>query len=194
MSSGSAALWLDKHRPKRLNKLDYHKRQAEHLERLVKSDFPHLLMSGPSGSGKKTRLVAMLRELYGAGSERLRIEHQNFETPSKKKLEIITVASNYHIEVGKKFFAFLKLFCLKTCSHRPKKGQPERRGDLWPRRHPRTDQNGGLCSTSSHWGRGIASFQGGGDHRSRQADQGRSARPPPDHGEVHVHLPHRFDG
>jgi len=96
------ALWLDKHRPKKLSKLDFHKRQAEHLERLVKSggDFPHLLVSGPPGAGKKTRVVALLRELYGAGTERLRIEHQNFETPSKKKLEIITVASNYHIEVN----------------------------------------------------------------------------------------------
>ena len=126
------ALWLDKHRPKKLSKLDFHKRQAEHLERLVKvsnphkgrltyqnslifktsiytlcfwfqtgsGDFPHLLVYGPPGAGKKTRVVALLRELYGAGSERLRIEHQNFETPSKKKLEIITVASNYHIEVN----------------------------------------------------------------------------------------------
>merc|ERR1711973_155059 len=97
------ALWLDKHRPKRLSKLDYHKRQAEHLERLVKTgsgDFPHLLVYGPPGAGKKTRVVALLREMYGAGSERLRIEHQSFETPSKKKLEIVTVASNYHIEVN----------------------------------------------------------------------------------------------
>ena len=95
------SLWLDKYRPKKLSKLDYHKRQAEHLERLAKcsADLPHLLVYGPSGAGKKTRVVALLRELYGAGVERLRIEHQNFETPSKKKLEIITVASNYHIEV-----------------------------------------------------------------------------------------------
>ena len=39
------ALWLDKYRPKRLNKLDFHKKQAEHLEKLVKTgDFPHLLV------------------------------------------------------------------------------------------------------------------------------------------------------
>ena len=40
------ALWLDKHRPKKLSKLDFHKKQAEHLEKLVKSgDFPHLLVT-----------------------------------------------------------------------------------------------------------------------------------------------------
>ena len=68
------ALWLDKHRPKKLNKLDFHKKQADHLEKLVKSgDFPHLLVHGPPGSGKKTRVMALLRELYGNGVDRLRI-------------------------------------------------------------------------------------------------------------------------
>ena len=41
-------------------------------------DFPHLLVYGPSGSGKKTRIMCILRELYGAGVEKLRIEQQNF--------------------------------------------------------------------------------------------------------------------
>ena len=55
---------------------------------------------GPPGAGKKTRIMALLREMYGSGVDRLRIEHQNFETPSKKKLDIVTIASNYHIEVN----------------------------------------------------------------------------------------------
>merc|ERR1719348_2862512 len=58
------------------------------------------MVYGPSGSGKRTRVMCVLRELYGAGSERLRLEHHNFTTPSKKKIEITTVASNYHIEVN----------------------------------------------------------------------------------------------
>ena len=45
-------------------------------------------------------MVCLLRELYGAGVERLRIEQQTFETPSKKKIDINTIASNYHIEVN----------------------------------------------------------------------------------------------
>jgi len=95
------ALWLDKHRPKKLSKLDFHKKQAEHLEKLVKSgDFPHLLVHGPPGAGKKTRIMALLREMYGNGVDRLRIEHQTYETPSKKKIDVSTIASNYHIEVN----------------------------------------------------------------------------------------------
>ena len=67
------SLWVDKHRPKQLTKLDYHQEQAEHLELLVKGgDFPHLLVYGPPGAGKKTRVMCLLRELYGAGVERLR--------------------------------------------------------------------------------------------------------------------------
>ena len=44
--------------------------------------------------------MCLLREMYGPGVERLRIEHQSFLTPSKKKVEITTIASNYHIEVN----------------------------------------------------------------------------------------------
>jgi len=44
--------------------------------------------------------MCLLKELYGAGVEKLRMEHQTFTTPSNKKIEIMTVASNYHIEVN----------------------------------------------------------------------------------------------
>ncbi|KAK3611123.1 hypothetical protein CHS0354_007382 [Potamilus streckersoni] len=95
------SLWVDKHRPTSLNKLDYHKDQASRLKMLVQSgDFPHLLVYGPSGSGKKTRIMCLLRELYGSGVEKLRIEQNSFTTPSNKKIEISTISSNYHIEVN----------------------------------------------------------------------------------------------
>lgn len=95
------SLWVDKHRPKDLMKLDFHKEQAARLKNLVQlSDFPHLLVYGPSGAGKKTRIMCLLRELYGSGVERLRQETMNFTTPSNKKIEIMSVSSNYHIEVN----------------------------------------------------------------------------------------------
>ncbi|TKS82879.1 Replication factor C subunit 3 [Collichthys lucidus] len=95
------SLWVDKYRPTLLGKLDYHKEQATQLKNLVQcGDFPHLLVYGPSGAGKKTRIMCLLRELYGAGVEKLRIEHQTVVAPSKKKIEINTIASNYHLEVN----------------------------------------------------------------------------------------------
>ncbi|XP_063807863.1 replication factor C subunit 3 [Pseudophryne corroboree] len=95
------SLWVDKYRPSSLAKLDFHKEQAAQLRNLVQcGDFPHLLVFGPSGAGKKTRIMCLLRELYGAGVEKLRIEHQSITTPSKKKIEISSIASNYHLEVN----------------------------------------------------------------------------------------------
>ncbi|KAM7426704.1 Subunit of heteropentameric Replication factorC (RF-C) [Porites harrisoni] len=95
------SLWVDKYRPTSLSKLDYHKDLATHLKKLVHcGDFPHLLVYGPSGSGKKTRIMCILRELYGAGVEKLRIEQQNFTTPSNKKIEMSTIGSAYHLEVN----------------------------------------------------------------------------------------------
>ena len=120
------SLWVDKYRPNSLSKLDFHLEQAQRLQQMVaKGNFPHLLVYGPPGAGKKTRIMALLRELYGPGVEKLRMEHQNFtvsraffkltyllfitlakkcyvsfQTPSNKKIEVMTVASNYHIEVN----------------------------------------------------------------------------------------------
>lgn len=61
-------LWVEKYRPKSLRELDYHKDINEILTKLAQSgDFPHLLFYGPNGAGKKTRIMAFLREVYGNG-------------------------------------------------------------------------------------------------------------------------------
>ncbi|KAI9207139.1 P-loop containing nucleoside triphosphate hydrolase protein [Polychytrium aggregatum] len=94
------SLWVDKYRPVSLDKLSYHEALTAQLKSLAASgDFPHLLVYGPSGAGKKTRIVAVLRELYGPGVEKLKIDVRNFATPSGRKLEINLIASNYHIEI-----------------------------------------------------------------------------------------------
>lgn len=62
-------------------------------------DFPHLLFYGPSGAGKKTRIVATLKELYGPGVEKIKIDSRVFQTPSNRKLEFNIVTSIYHLEI-----------------------------------------------------------------------------------------------
>lgn len=63
-------------------------------------EIPHLLFYGPAGSGKKTRVLALLKRIYGPGAERVRLEHRTFKTPSNRVVELTTVASNYHIEMS----------------------------------------------------------------------------------------------
>ncbi|TFY55498.1 hypothetical protein EVG20_g9295 [Dentipellis fragilis] len=58
-----------------------------------------MLFYGPSGAGKKTRIACTLRQLFGAGVEKLKIDQRVFLTPSKRKLDVNVVQSNYHIEL-----------------------------------------------------------------------------------------------
>jgi replication factor C subunit 3/5 len=72
-------LWVDKYRPTALQELDYHPEVTTRLKNLARTnDLPHLLVYGPSGAGKKTRVMAMLRELYGDGALKVRLEHKSF--------------------------------------------------------------------------------------------------------------------
>jgi hypothetical protein len=41
------------------------------LFQVASGDFPHTLFYGPSGAGKKTLLISLLREIYGAGAEKV---------------------------------------------------------------------------------------------------------------------------
>ncbi len=93
------ALWVDKNRPNSLSKLTLHGEVTQKLSALANSDeIPHLLFYGPPGAGKKTRVMALLREIYGAGVERIKLEHRTFKNNSGKSIEITTMGSNYHIE------------------------------------------------------------------------------------------------
>ncbi|KAG8860712.1 Replication factor C (RF-C) subunit [Serendipita sp. 411] len=94
------SLWVDKHRPRTLADLHYHKDLSTRLKSLAASgDFPHMLFYGPSGAGKKTRIAGTLRELFGPGTEKLKIDQRVFMTPSRRKLDLNIVQSNFHIEI-----------------------------------------------------------------------------------------------
>ena len=80
------------YRPHSLQDLHYHHDISNKIEALVKfivrvfipssfncqrlqtssNDFPHLLFYGPSGSGRKTRIMCTLKQLFGASVEKVR--------------------------------------------------------------------------------------------------------------------------
>jgi replication factor C subunit 3/5 len=94
-------LWLDKWQPKKLGKMDYHDSLSERMSAMAGSvDVPHLMVYGPPGAGKKTRVMAFLREVFGPGASKLRLEHASFKTPSGKSIDVTTIASNFHVEIN----------------------------------------------------------------------------------------------
>lgn len=68
----AAMLWVDKYRPNQLEKLDYHEDITQQLQRIGCKEnvnrMSHLLFYGPSGAGKKTRVMALLREVCAQSS------------------------------------------------------------------------------------------------------------------------------
>lgn len=76
-------LLVDKQRPKSLSEMDYHKDISQNLIKMViaenptmseqatSGEIPHILFYGPSGAGKKTRVLALLREMFGNGVEKV---------------------------------------------------------------------------------------------------------------------------
>ena len=93
-------LWIDKYRPTRISDLDINVEQKVTLQAMLtnsKCNIPHLLMYGPSGSGKKTRTMAILREIYGSAVDKVKMEKITFTLDSSRKIEVDTVASNYRL-------------------------------------------------------------------------------------------------
>lgn len=60
------ALLIDQHHPRKMEELDFHPEVTNILESFVRAkSIPNLMVYGPPNSGKKTRIMATLRELYG---------------------------------------------------------------------------------------------------------------------------------
>lgn len=96
-------LWVDKYRPKTLDKVIVHEDVAQNLKKLVtEQDCPHLLFYGPSGSGKKTLIMALLRQMFGTSAEKVKVENKTWKVDAGSRtidLELTTLASTYHVEL-----------------------------------------------------------------------------------------------
>lgn len=95
------ALWVDKYRPHSFDKMNLHENLNTRLKKLAASgDLPHLMFCGPSGAGKKTRILALLKELFGVSSEKVKVQQKSFQfTEPKVTVEMTILYSNHHIEL-----------------------------------------------------------------------------------------------
>lgn len=102
--SSEHRLWVEKYRP-----INFHQAQTMHndqitmLQKLAQSDdFPHILLYGPSGSGKRSLTKCILQELYQTNAvHKIKSELKEFKTGANNTttVECIVFSSNYHIEV-----------------------------------------------------------------------------------------------
>jgi len=123
-----AMLWVDKHRPKTLDTVDYHADLSNRLKRIAATgELPHMLVAGPSGAGKSTRVHALLREIYGPGVDMVKVETRsvapNPNTPTNT-IDIQVVVSNHHLQltpsdVGTKDRAVVMQLIKEVASHPP---------------------------------------------------------------------------
>ncbi|GMM27353.1 replication factor C subunit 5 [Martiniozyma asiatica (nom. inval.)] len=101
------SLWADKHRPTTLKQLTHHADLTKQLTSLAGSgtNFPHLLIHGPQGSGKKTRVMAILRALYGtSAAEKMKVDVRTVQTMTNsgtagRKIEFNVISSSVHLEI-----------------------------------------------------------------------------------------------
>ncbi|PON38246.1 AAA+ ATPase [Parasponia andersonii] len=97
-------LWVDKYRPKTLDQVLVHQDVAQNLKKLVtEQDCPHLLFYGPSGSGKKTLILALIRQIFGASADKVKVENRTWKIDAGSRtidLELTTLSSTNHVELS----------------------------------------------------------------------------------------------
>jgi replication factor C subunit 3/5 len=94
-------LWVDRHRPKKLEDVELLPEVTNLLTHLADSgDMPHLLFYGPSGSGKKTRVMALLHRIYGQNVFSIKLEHKSMQVTDSKTIDFTTLSSPYHIDMN----------------------------------------------------------------------------------------------
>ncbi|XP_069153431.1 replication factor C subunit 3-like isoform X1 [Solanum lycopersicum] len=97
-------LWVDKYCPKTLDKVIVHGDVAQNLRKLVsEGDCPHLLFYGPSGSGKKTLIMALLRQIFGPSADKVKVENKIWKVDAGTRtidVELTTLSSTHHVELN----------------------------------------------------------------------------------------------
>lgn len=94
-------LWVDKYRPHTLEEVELYPELTKTLGHLAASkDIPHLLFYGPSGSGRKTRAMSLLHEVYGPSVYSLRLEHKSISVSDSKVVDMSLLTSPHHLDIN----------------------------------------------------------------------------------------------
>eukprot|EP01056_Protomagalhaensia_sp_Gyna25_P002829 Protomagalhaensia_sp_Gyna_25__2828@NODE_263_length_4136_cov_33_415182_g204_i0_p2_GENE_NODE_263_length_4136_cov_33_415182_g204_i0NODE_263_length_4136_cov_33_415182_g204_i0_p2_ORF_typecomplete_len369_score48_11DNA_pol3_delta2/PF13177_6/1e25RuvB_N/PF05496_12/0_00095RuvB_N/PF05496_12/3_4RuvB_N/PF05496_12/3e03Rad17/PF03215_15/1_6e05AAA/PF00004_29/0_00036AAA/PF00004_29/4_1e03AAA_30/PF13604_6/0_00068AAA_22/PF13401_6/0_0028AAA_22/PF13401_6/1_4e03Flavi_DEAD/PF07652_14/0_0087Sigma54_activ_2/PF14532_6/0_04 len=104
------ALWADGG-PSTLDECDCHGDVQEQLLRLgARRDIPHMILYGPSGSGKQTRIRALLKAVFGDNAGKIRSESITME---KSGFIFETMQSQFHTEVYASDLGFKDRQCIQ---------------------------------------------------------------------------------
>nr|XP_018676115.1 PREDICTED: replication factor C subunit 3-like isoform X2 [Musa acuminata subsp. malaccensis] len=98
-----AYVWANKYRPSALNEFICNRDQAMELRQMVNADqFSHLIFEGPPGVGKKTMVLATLRDAFGPENLKMKTELKKFELKGEfiANIEVIRRRSSQHVEVN----------------------------------------------------------------------------------------------
>ncbi|GMJ13981.1 hypothetical protein HRI_005067300 [Hibiscus trionum] len=91
----------DKYRPKALKDFICNKSEAIRLQALVQSgEYNHIIFEGPPGVGKRTMILAMLREVFGPVQTREERKAFHLKGESVGRIEVKVKESSKHVEVN----------------------------------------------------------------------------------------------
>ncbi|XP_076895617.1 uncharacterized protein LOC143548297 [Bidens hawaiensis] len=95
--------WADKYQPLSLNGFTCHKQEALQLKHLASQDmFPHILLKGPQGSGKKALTMALLCEIYGEAARNISHDIKYFKVQETRASQVAVpiTSSPHHVELN----------------------------------------------------------------------------------------------
>lgn len=94
-------LWVDKYRPKTLDEAELLPEPTNALRTLAgTNDMPHLLVYGPPGGGKRTRVMGLLAQQFGPTVYNVKLDHKAVQVTESKSIEIATLSSPHHIDIN----------------------------------------------------------------------------------------------
>ena len=95
-------MWTDVYKPQTLDQLSFNDELTQVLKGLTIETFPNMILVGPDGCGKQTRIECCLNEIFNLKrgvSFKRNFEYRHFKLPSKKMIEVMLIVSDFHVEI-----------------------------------------------------------------------------------------------